>query len=709
MKNLSVSMFITVFLLSILCHCTPATRQVKADFSISPNGSDSNPGTYEKPFATVTRARNAVRTMISAGLNEDVTVIIRGGMYYTEESLAFGPEDSGNSEYSITYRAYPGERVSLVGGMVITKWKIFRDNIWETNIPEGIKPVKFFSENDGQNREGSALFGAGLRTMQVFENGKRLELARHPNSGYFLAGKPDDTHIHRLQYLESDFDPIGWDFKDASVYLWPTHDWFSQLQPVKTIHRQETYIELGMNTLWGKLNENGGDRYFIRNSMQFLDTPGEYYVNSTERKIYLWPGNGNVEGNNYVFASADHVIEIRGSSPNRLVRNLHFRDIDLSVSNSDVVFITGAENCSIVNCMIENGHENGIQLKDHAQHIRIYGNLIRHIGLYAVLLEGVQHTEPGCPDVNHHNIIENNHIHHCGELYGHGYAVMLYQSGYNRVVHNNMHNMPRFAVMIKTMRFQSLREQIEGVTWENHWDFLHSRNNLIAYNRMHHTMQDSEDAGAIDSWGAGRENVYDHNLVYETGNEYCRWMGGIYIDDSCDYYTVSNNIIWGINGSYGNQVLYTKGVGAKIYNNILIIPPGKSNAIRIFAMAGERNDDLEFTRNIVYFKSNQGAIYDHASWSDNQVRVSDYNLYWKPKGDFVWSTGKLSLTFDEWRRLLNGKYDQHSVFADPLFVDLANGDFRLKPESPALKLGFQPIDTSEIGLRDGFPARFGRD
>ena len=81
MKNLAVLMFITVFLLSILYHCTPATRQVKADFYISPNGSDSNPGTYEKPFATVTRARNAVRTMISAGLNEDVTVIIRGGIY----------------------------------------------------------------------------------------------------------------------------------------------------------------------------------------------------------------------------------------------------------------------------------------------------------------------------------------------------------------------------------------------------------------------------------------------------------------------------------------------------------------------------------------------------------------------------------------------------------------------------------------------------
>ncbi len=43
--------------------------------------------------------------------------------------------------------------------------------------------------------------------------------------------------------------------------------------------------------------------------------------------------------------------------------------------------------------------------------------------------------------------------------------------------------------------------------------------------------------------------------------------------------------------------------------------------------------------------------------------------------------------------------DAHSPAVDPLFVDPADGDFRLKPESPALQLGFIPIDVSMIGLR----------
>ena len=45
-------------------------------------------------------------------------------------------------------------------------------------------------------------------------------------------------------------------------------------------------------------------------------------------------------------------------------------------------------------------------------------------------------------------------------------------------------------------------------------------------------------------------------------------------------------------------------------------------------------------------------------------------------------------------------YDVNSIVADPLFVDAANGDYRLKPDSPAFKLGFQPIDVSRIGPRE---------
>ena len=41
-----------------------------------------------------------------------------------------------------------------------------------------------------------------------------------------------------------------------------------------------------------------------------------------------------------------------------------------------------------------------------------------------------------------------------------------------------------------------------------------------------------------------------------------------------------------------------------------------------------------------------------------------------------------------------------SIHAADYYVDPENGDFRFKPNSPALKVGILPIDRSKIGLRD---------
>ena len=80
----------------------------------------------------------------------------------------------------------------------------------------------------------------------------------------------------------------------------------------------------------------------------------------------------------------------------------------------------------------------------------------------------------------------------------------------------------------------------------------------------------------------------------------------------------------------------------------------------------------------------------------------------QPRGeDDSWQyslvTGKKNIL---WRRGQALGFDQHSIFADPLFVDPDNGDYRLKPESPALALGFENFDSRGAGLRPDFPPQW---
>lgn len=82
----------------------------------------------------------------------------------------------------------------------------------------------------------------------------------------------------------------------------------------------------------------------------------------------------------------------------------------------------------------------------------------------------------------------------------------------------------------------------------------------------------------------------------------------------------------------------------------------------------------------------------------------DNNVFFNDLGEFY-----------AWVRLRDGEkkkytlkerqeigYDKHSIFADPMFVDIENGDYRVKPESPALKLGFKKFDMDSFGLTSDF-------
>ena len=100
-----------------------------------------------------------------------------------------------------------------------------------------------------------------------------------------------------------------------------------------------------------------------------------------------------------------------------------------------------------------------------------------------------------------------------------------------------------------------------------------------------------------------------------------------------------------------------------------------------------------FLRNIVYRLQNGSDMIRSGGWTDEVLAECDYNLYWHAgENPAITFLGK---SLQEWQQM---SYDRNSVVADPLFVDAEYDYYRLRPDSPALALGFQPIPVAKIGL-----------
>ena len=104
----------------------------------------------------------------------------------------------------------------------------------------------------------------------------------------------------------------------------------------------------------------------------------------------------------------------------------------------------------------------------------------------------------------------------------------------------------------------------------------------------------------------------------------------------------------------------------------------------------EEHTSFTFERNLVYYDS--GSLLG-GNWAGDRY-VMDHNLYFDASGRPVTFAGA---SFEDWKKR---GHDQHSIIADPKFVDAKKHDFTLQPSSPAFGLGFKQIDLSRVGPRE---------
>jgi len=185
--------------------------------------------------------------------------------------------------------------------------------------------------------------------------------------------------------------------------------------------------------------------------------------------------------------------------------------------------------------------------------------------------------------------------------------------------------------------------------------------------------------GGVYTLGASEGTVVSNNLIHHVYSfDYGGW--GLYTDEGSFGITMENNLVYACKSSgyhhhYGKENI--------IRNNIFALNiRGQLQATRI-----EEHRSISFTNNIIYF--DKGSLLT-SNWHKFNL-LSDYNCYWDTRTKNVMFADK---SFSEWKK--SGK-DQHSVVADPLFIDPADFDFRFRNLSVARKIRFTPFDYSKAG------------
>jgi len=677
----------TVFLATAFC--LTATHLPAATFYVAPDGNDAWSGRLPEanavrsdgPFATLTRARDAVRSLKAAGpLTEPVTVLLKGGVYQIETALEFTPEDSGTETAPITYAALPGERPILSGGRPIGGWRKGDGEIWNAAVP-GVK-------------EGQWYF------HQLFVNGLRRTRARTPNQGY-LYTEGVLAPFNRAKWYESDIlakqgflfrngDIRRWEnFDDALIVLY--HSWTTSIHFITALDSQERSVRLAPRSTWpiGYWWEYN-TRYHVENIPEALDEPGEWYLDRATGVLSYWPMPGEDMTKAEVVAPVvrQTLVAFRGQpAAKKYVAYLRFQGISFqhadchlapdmpgdqqgATERLPMIAAEGLRHAVLERCEIAHAGENGLWLDSGCADNVVRRCRIHDLGGSAIFVGPKSYQ--GAPETSvERNVIDNNFIHDGSHIFRGSQGLWIGKSSHNEVTHNEISDFHHLGISV-------------GHSWGYAPTTAH--HNRIAFNHVHHICNGYfSDGGGIYTLGISPGTVILNNIVHDIVPTPMMPVGGcgIYHDEGSTGILVENNLV------------YRTGAGA--YNQHY----GRENTARnnIFAFGGRdpvtcarQEEHLSFTfeGNIVLSAAGQ-AISDHYSPLRCKTEFRR-NLYWDISGNEPLFSG---LSFAKWQE--TGR-DRDSRIADPQFVDPAKDDYRLGPTSPALALGFQPIPLEQVGL-----------
>jgi hypothetical protein len=718
-----------------------ASSCLAADFYIAPNGNDKNPGTKQKPFATLERARDAVRTLKSKkGLpKEGITIWLRGGEYSINKTFELNEKDSGTEKSPMVYRAFPGEPVIISGGKKVSPAifeKVDAPQILSRLIPAA---REFVMQADlksigiidyGKHQQYGHALPVVPAPMELFFNHKVMQLAKYPKDGFILMGKVIDTgSVPRIRDYENIRGGI-FEYTDdrhsrwtglQDVWLQGTfqHGFADDKIKVEWIDPAKKQIKLSTPHLYGLGSGEPHQHYIALNILEELDSPGEWYVDCKTGILYFYPPSEIQNSRIVVSMLEDPMVAMEG------VSFVTIRDIIFEEARGMGIYIERGQNNLIAGCTLRNLGTIGVFMGQGARqtfpHIthddyegvpvsREIGNLQGQIYKYTTWdrKAGKNHGivscdvyDTGCGGIylsggSKKNLIPGNcYVENC-RIHDYNRRNKFLWSGINvdgcgnRVAHNEIFN-----------------ADFQGI-------YVHGNEHIFEYNHFHHLSVNSNDTSP---WYIGRDpsdrgNIIRYNFFHHCGNPERKWTMGVYFDDaSCDA-LVFGNVFYKV-ASYGT-IYSNAGHDLTIRNNIFVAGYGPVLVMKsMWYDFGFSMRDYYFEKNGVYRRRLTELLdIKQPPYSTKYPNLTDWLDLLADGKTYVGMHPRRNLfennviyRYEETYRLVGefAQFDFKNNFIasqDPGFVDAENLNFNLMDDSIIFEKipGFKKIPFEKIGI-----------
>lgn len=531
---------------SVTVNRVSAAENAQKEYFVAPTGDDSNAGTKDSPFKTISKASSVVK----AG----DTCTIRGGAYH--ESIV--PANSGTAGAPITYKSYPGETVTVSGCDLVTGWKLDSGNIYKATM------------NWDMGDEN-----------QVFANGEMMRLAQFPNW-------TNDSDIFDVGWASMD-NGTATSITDAKLNK-PDNYWVGATVIVRgwwSTQSAKVTSSKGSTINFDKLpwsdyytNPGKGVKYMICGVRDQLDRQKEWYYDKNTSTLYLWAPNGedpnkmNVEAKKRKYA-----FDLTGRSYIN-IEGLNILGASITTNNASNCTIKGIDAKYVSHTI---GLQKAYDIDDTGIDISGNFNTLRDSKIAYSSGNGIVISG------NNNNII-NNLVHETDYLGTYNTCIGLRGGKQHLVSYNTAYNTGRDVMQLQNIddcivEYNDLYNPGKlsndlGVIYICKED---GGNTEIRYNYLH-DMNNEGNGMYFDN--SSHNFLFHHNTVWNTPNAWASfYVGGrgdnnLLYDNVCDMSAQANTGDMKYGTRFYNNVVPNGVTGntstAKIYNNSTTTPFDKN-------------------------------------------------------------------------------------------------------------------------------------